>query len=61
VATALLCRLGGGWPDWCTGIRTQPFRAHAWVEVDGAAVGESADVTLFHTVMSVRHAQGKRP
>ncbi|WP_367137498.1 MULTISPECIES: lasso peptide biosynthesis B2 protein [Streptomyces] len=19
------------WPDWCTGVRTAPFRAHAWL------------------------------
>jgi len=54
IATALLCRLHGVWPDWCTGVRTQPFRAHAWVEVDGHPVGESGDTTLFHTVLSVR-------
>jgi hypothetical protein len=40
IATALLCRMRGVWPDWCTGVRTNPFRAHAWVEVDGVAIGE---------------------
>lgn len=55
VATALLVRLHGGWADWCTGIRTQPFRAHAWVEADGSAVGEPGDTALFHTLISVRH------
>ncbi|MFD9904083.1 lasso peptide biosynthesis B2 protein [Streptomyces sp. NPDC059063] len=60
VATALLCRLHRQWPDWCTGFRTQPFRAHAWVEAGAQAVGESGDVTLFHTVMSVRHPDGDR-
>ncbi|MEV0500670.1 lasso peptide biosynthesis B2 protein [Streptomyces spectabilis] len=60
VATVLLCRLRGRWPDWCTGFRTQPFRAHAWVEVGARAVGESGDVVLFHTVMSVRHRDGGR-
>ncbi|MER7922643.1 lasso peptide biosynthesis B2 protein [Streptomyces sp. NPDC096057] len=60
VATVLLCRLRGRWPDWCTGFRTQPFRAHAWVEVGEQAVGESGDVALFHTVMSVRHRDGGR-
>ncbi|RSM59778.1 lasso peptide biosynthesis B2 protein [Actinoplanes sp. ATCC 53533] len=54
VATALLCRLGGRWPDWCTGVRLQPFRAHAWVEAEGAAVGESGDMSLYHTMLSVR-------
>ncbi|UNO43087.1 lasso peptide biosynthesis B2 protein [Streptomyces sp. MST-110588] len=55
VATALLCRLRGTWPDWCTGVRTRPFRAHAWVEAQGAAVGESEDMALYHVTMSVRH------
>ncbi|GAB2755771.1 lasso peptide biosynthesis B2 protein [Amycolatopsis magusensis] len=54
VATALLCRGHGRWPDWCTGVRTQPFRAHAWVEADGVAIGEFDDMTAFHPTMSVR-------
>ncbi len=40
LATALLCRLRGVWPTWCTGVRTAPFRAHAWVEVNGHPIGE---------------------
>ncbi|WP_367123376.1 lasso peptide biosynthesis B2 protein [Streptomyces phytohabitans] len=55
VATALLCRLRGVWPDWCTGVRTRPFRAHAWVEAEGRPIGEPDDTGLFRAVMSVRH------
>jgi hypothetical protein len=55
VATVLLCRLVGAWPTWCTGVRTEPFRAHAWVEAEGAPVGERDDVRLFHVVMTVPH------
>ncbi|MEW2355924.1 lasso peptide biosynthesis B2 protein [Spirillospora sp. NPDC029432] len=51
VATALLCRLGGSWPDWCTGVLTEPFRAHAWVEAEGVPVGE--DTGHYHKVMTV--------
>lgn len=40
IATALLCRMRGTWPTWCTGVRTAPFRAHAWVEVDGEPIDE---------------------
>jgi Transglutaminase-like superfamily len=40
LATALLCRLRGVWPTWCTGVRAAPFRAHAWVEVNGHPIGE---------------------
>lgn len=59
VATALICRLRGRWPDWCTGFRTSPFGAHAWVEVDGHPVGEPADVARFVTVLAVRCPEGE--
>lgn len=54
VAAALMCRLRGQWPDWCTGFRVQPFGAHAWVEVDGRPVGEPGSLAGFRTVMAVR-------
>ncbi|WP_067456373.1 lasso peptide biosynthesis B2 protein [Actinomadura macra] len=53
VATVLLCRLSGTWPDWCTGVMTQPFRAHAWVEVAGVSIGEGTGMPPFHKVMTV--------
>lgn len=53
VATALLCRMRGVWPDWCTGVRTGPFRAHAWVEVDGLPVGEPHQPSAYHRMMVV--------
>jgi hypothetical protein len=53
IATALLCRLAGTWPEWRTGIRTEPFRAHAWVEVDGRAVGEAEDMSLYRVVLAI--------
>jgi hypothetical protein len=41
LATVLLCRLRGQWPNWCVGARRlPPFAAHAWVEADGVMVGE---------------------
>jgi Transglutaminase-like superfamily len=40
LATTLLCRIRGVWPTWCTGVRTAPFIAHAWVEAEGQPVGE---------------------
>ena len=40
LAITLLCRLRGVWPTWCTGVRTAPFVAHAWVEADGQPIGE---------------------
>ena len=40
LATTVLCRIRGVWPTWCTGVRTAPFIAHAWIEADGQPVGE---------------------
>ncbi|MFD7658037.1 lasso peptide biosynthesis B2 protein [Actinosynnema sp. NPDC059797] len=40
IAAASCCRARDTWPTWCTGVRTNPFTAHAWVEVDGRPVGE---------------------
>ncbi|TVL90274.1 lasso peptide biosynthesis B2 protein [Streptomyces sp. SAJ15] len=61
VATALLCRLAGTWPDWCTGIRTNPFLAHAWVEGDGEPVGESDDIRRHRIILSVRCRRHRAP
>lgn len=53
VATALLCRMHGLWPDWCAGVRTAPFRAHAWVEVDGQPIGEPHPAGYYRRLMTV--------
>jgi Transglutaminase-like superfamily len=54
IATALLCRMHGVWPQWCTGVRLQPFQAHAWVAVDGRPVGESIDdLAFFRPIITV--------
>ncbi|MGW2546929.1 lasso peptide biosynthesis B2 protein [Kitasatospora sp. NPDC001574] len=60
VATALLCRSRGTWPTWCTGVRSDPFRAHAWVEADGQPVGEPASTALYHRVLTVPSRPGVR-
>ncbi|CAM3904592.1 lasso peptide biosynthesis B2 protein [Kibdelosporangium persicum] len=55
IATALLCRLCGTWPEWCVGVRTEPFRAHAWVQVDGTPVDEDTEqVDQFHRMVVIR-------
>ncbi|MER5901186.1 lasso peptide biosynthesis B2 protein [Streptomyces mirabilis] len=54
VATVLLCRAHGRWADWCTGFRTEPFGAHAWVEADGRPVDEPGELSVFRTVLAVR-------
>ncbi|GAA0608805.1 hypothetical protein GCM10010174_27590 [Kutzneria viridogrisea] len=54
LATALLCRLRGVWPTWCSGVRTAPFGAHAWVEVDGQPVGEPHGCAAYRRIITVR-------
>ncbi|GAA1018682.1 MULTISPECIES: lasso peptide biosynthesis B2 protein [Amycolatopsis] len=53
IAAALLCRLRGSWPTWCTGVRTSPFAAHAWIEADGRAVGEPYPDGHYAPLLSV--------
>lgn len=60
VAVVIMCRMRGRWPDWCTGFRTQPFAAHAWVEVDGMPVDEPGDLGPFKTVLAVRRPVAER-
>jgi Transglutaminase-like superfamily len=60
LATALLCRIRGVWPTWCTGVRTAPFVAHAWVEAGGQLVGESHDPGYYRPLIVIppeRNAQ----
>ena len=53
LATALLCRAGGTWPTWCTGVRTAPFAAHAWVEVAGEAIDEPHPAGYYRALITV--------
>lgn len=54
IATALVCRFDGVWPEWHTGVCTQPFRAHAWVSVDGQPIGEPDGLAeTFQPVLSI--------
>lgn len=53
IATALLCRARGVWPTWCTGVRTHPFAAHAWVEADNQLVGEPFPQGHYKLLLSV--------
>ncbi|MGW2599361.1 lasso peptide biosynthesis B2 protein [Streptomyces klenkii] len=60
LATALLRRLRGTWPTWCTGVRTGPFAAHAWVEAEGRPVGEPAGSGCFSILPSVPPRERER-
>jgi hypothetical protein len=53
LATTLLCRARGVWPTWCTGVRTQPFGAHAWVAVAGEPVGEPRHECGYAPILTV--------
>lgn len=53
IAIALLCRMHGSWPRWCTGVCVEPFRAHAWVEAEGMVVGEALSSEHFQTMLAV--------
>jgi hypothetical protein len=47
LAIALLCRLEGHWPTWCSGVTiSPPPLAHSWIQVDGLPVGEPEDLQL---------------
>jgi hypothetical protein len=59
LGAALLCRLGGSWPTWCTGVRVvPPFTAHAWIEADGRPVDEGVPDDYFTRLITV--APGSR-
>ncbi|WNM32638.1 lasso peptide biosynthesis B2 protein [Streptomyces sp. Li-HN-5-11] len=54
LGAALLCRLGGTWPTWCTGVRVvPPFTAHAWIEAQGRPVGEGVPDGYFARLVAV--------
>ncbi|GAA2445795.1 lasso peptide biosynthesis B2 protein [Streptomyces lavendulocolor] len=54
LGAALLCRLTGTWPTWCTGVSVvPPFAAHAWIEVEGRPVGEPMPDSYFARLLAV--------
>ncbi len=54
LGAALLCRLAGSWPTWCTGVRVvPPFTAHAWIEAEGRPVDEGVPDDYFTRLMAV--------
>ncbi|MGI5480021.1 lasso peptide biosynthesis B2 protein [Streptomyces lavendofoliae] len=54
LGAALLCRLTGTWPTWCTGVSTvPPFNAHAWIEAGGRPVGEPMPASYFARLIAV--------
>ncbi|MFE9686662.1 lasso peptide biosynthesis B2 protein [Streptomyces sp. NPDC006285] len=57
LGAALLCRMTGVWPTWCTGVRVvPPFTAHAWIEADGRPVDEGVPDDYFTRLITVAAA-----
>lgn len=59
LGAALLCRLSGTWPTWCTGVRVvPPFTAHAWIEADGRPVDEGVPDDYFTRLITIGPRSG---
>lgn len=57
LATAILCRINGVWPTWCSGVRAAPpFGAHAWIEADGELVDEGVPRDYFRRLLVIGSA-----
>jgi Transglutaminase-like superfamily len=53
IAATLYCRAHGTWPTWCTGVRTNPFAAHAWIQVDGQPIGEPHPAGYYRILLAI--------
>jgi hypothetical protein len=53
IAAALYCRAHGTWPTWCTGIRTNPFAAHAWIQVGNQPIGEPYPTGYYRILITI--------
>lgn len=53
IAAALYCRALGNWPTWCTGVRTDPFQAHAWIQVGDQPVGEPHPAGHYRPLLTI--------
>ncbi|WDZ84590.1 lasso peptide biosynthesis B2 protein [Micromonospora cathayae] len=54
LALVVSCRLHGTMPTWCLGVQHEsPFRAHAWCEAQGRAVGEVVSPDVVATMLTV--------
>ncbi|MGH3754950.1 MAG: lasso peptide biosynthesis B2 protein [Pseudonocardiaceae bacterium] len=66
IAATLCCRAHGSWPTWCTGVRTNPFAAHAWIQVGDQLIGELHPAGHYRVLITIpplspRPPQGTRP
>ncbi|MFF7445899.1 MULTISPECIES: lasso peptide biosynthesis B2 protein [unclassified Streptomyces] len=62
LGAALLCRLTGSWPTWCTGASVvPPFNAHAWIEAEDRPIGEDVPDGYFTRLLTVGPVETNRP
>ncbi|GAA1300589.1 lasso peptide biosynthesis B2 protein [Saccharothrix xinjiangensis] len=61
LAATLYCRARGTWPTWCTGVRTHPFTAHAWIQVNGQPIGELHPADHYNTLLAIEPLPQPRP
>jgi hypothetical protein len=53
IAATLYCRAHGTWPTWCTGVRTNPFEAHAWIQVNDQPIGEPHPAGHYRPILTI--------
>ena len=53
IAASLYCRAHGTWPTWCTGVRTNPFTAHAWIQVGNQPIGEPYPIGYYRILIII--------
>lgn len=58
IAVVLMAATAGRSVQWKAGFRTEPFLAHAWVEVNGEPVGEPEEVKNYRTTIASRPITG---
>ncbi len=61
IAAALYCRAHGAWPTWCTGVRTTPFEAHAWIQVNDQPIGEPYPAGHYRPILTIPPGRSPRP
>lgn len=61
LAVALVVWLQRKSVSWCTGYAQEPFRAHAWVEIDDYPIGEQTEVQMYSKVICVPHHSNDEP
>lgn len=59
IAVVLMAATSGRSVEWKAGFRTEPFLAHAWVEVDEEPVGEPAEVRYYRITIASRPSMAR--